>query len=98
MNGGKDVCELSHPSFLILLFREPAFANPFPLLEEFKNRPETRETEDAKKYRYIDVLYEQRPDASSDSQDEKNRPALHSEVIFCLDDDRMEDANAKEGP
>ena len=65
------------------------------MLEELQNRPETGETEDAKQDRNIDILDEQRADATRNTQDEKNRPALHTEVILALDDNRVEDSDAQ---
>ena len=67
-------------------------------MEEFQNRPETREAEDAEQHRSIDALDEQRADAACNSQNEKNWPALHPKVVLTLDDDRVEDPDTKESP
>jgi len=66
------------------------------LLEELQNRPEAREAENAKQYRDVDAIDEQRADAAAYSHDEKRWPALHTKVVFALDDERMEEADAQE--
>ena len=67
------------------------------MLEKLQNRPEAREAEHAKQHRKVDALDEKRPDATSNSEHEKHWPALHAEVVFSLNDDRVEEADAKEG-
>ena len=82
------------PFHLLLFLWEPAFFHSFSLLEELQNRPEARETEHAKQHRKVDALYEKRPDATGNSEHEKHWPAVHAEVVFSLNDDRVEEADA----
>ena len=84
--------------FLLRFLREPAFANTFALLEKFEYRPETRETEDAEQHWKIDVFHKERAYAACNSEDEKHRPTLDAEMVFALDDDRVEQADAKKCP
>ena len=82
--------------FRLRLLGEPASFHSFSLLEELQDRPEAREAENAKQHRDVDAINEQRADAAAYSHKEERWPALHAEVVFALDDERMEEADAQE--
>ena len=66
------------------------------MFEEFEDGPEAGEAEHAKKDGGIDILNEQRANAAGYAKEEEHRPALYAEVVFTLDDNRMEKPDAQE--
>lgn len=74
---------------------EPALPYAVMLLVQFQDAPETGEGNDAKDDAHIFIRDEQRGNEGSNAGHEEGRPALLAEVVFALDDQRMEDSDGQ---
>lgn len=73
--------------------REPAFGHPFFLLEQLQDGPETGESDHSDKGGDDDVADKERACRRTCSSQQKDPPATLPEIIFSLDDYRMEDSD-----
>ena len=79
------------------IFGEPAFLDAFFLLEDFFDGPEGGEGEYAQEGGYQDVFGAEGGGCCADAQQEENPPAAGAPIVFCLDDDGVEEADDEEG-
>lgn len=88
--------------FVLLIFMlpfgvhgEPSLPYAVMLLVQFQNAPETGEGYDAEDDARVFIRDEQRGNEGSNAGHEECRPALLAEVVFALDDQRMEDSDSQ---
>ena len=88
--------------FVLLIFifpfgvhGEPAFADAVVLLMHLQYAPEAGEGYDAEDDARVFIRDEQRGNEGSNAGHEEGWPALLAEVVFALDDQRMEDSDGQ---
>lgn len=89
------------PYFLLVfvfsfgIHRKPALFDPFELLKYLQNRPERGKRDNSEDNRGINVLDHQRGNQCDDTGQQKEPPAFLSQIIFGLDDQRMEKSDGQ---
>ena len=88
--------------FVLLIFMfpfgihgEPSLPYAVMLLVQFQDAPETGEGYDAEDDARVFIRDEQRGNEGSNAGHEEGWPALLAEVVFALDDQRMEDSDGQ---
>lgn len=76
--------------------REPASLHTLGLLLQLADAPQTGTSDDADDGGDHEIRDEQRDHQTCDPRNQKYRPALLTEVVFGLDHDGMENADAQE--
>lgn len=82
--------------FPFWVLRKPAFIYTFFLLEEFADAPEGGGTEDAEDRGPEDAFDEEGAHGAGNADEEVGPPYLCAEIVFCLDYDRVPDADCEE--
>ena len=83
--------------FALGIHGKPALDDALALIEDFANRPKTRKTNDGRKRTPKQTADEEGSNTADDAKDEEHPPRTRAEIIFSLDDKRMEDADDEEG-
>ena len=78
-------------------FREPALSYAFLLMDQFEDAPEWWEGCYAENGRYDKVAYQQGYSTEDDSCKKEHPPAFCSEIVFCLDYDRVKYSDYEKG-
>ena len=83
--------------FTFGIHRKPSLDDAFALIEDFANRPKTRKTNDGRECAPKQTADEEGSNTADDAKDEEHPPRTCAEIIFCLNDKGMEDADDEEG-
>ena len=75
---------------------EPSFLDPLALFEQFADTPERRSAPDGQQRGPEQFAHGDRGGNRPDARQKEQPPDAHPEIVFALDDERMEDADDEE--